>query len=74
MYIKRTWQITNEMPLFNNIGGIIVRNENAYLITCKVSTMYFDDHLNAFSIEEEKDVFTLICVDYLVYYRSYDFI
>lgn len=64
--------VENEMPLFKRIDSIIVRDDNAYLLTCKVSTMYFDDHLNAFSIEEKTDVFTLICVDDLVYYRPHD--
>lgn len=65
--------VENEMPLFNRIVSVIVKEDNAYLLTCKVSTTYFDDHLNAFSIEEKSDVFTLICVDDLPYYRPYDF-
>lgn len=64
--------VENEMPLFNKIISIIVGNDKAYLLTSKVSTMYFDDHLNAFSIQEESDFFTLICVDDLMYYRPYD--
>lgn len=54
------------------IVKIIVRDDNGYLLTHKVLTKYFDDHLNAFSIEEKMDLFTLICVDNLVYYRPYD--
>lgn len=64
--------VENDMPLFNRIDSIIVRGDNAYLLTCKVSTLHFDDHFNAFSIEEKPDVFTLICVDDLVYYRPHD--
>ncbi|XP_042070926.1 uncharacterized protein LOC106632482 [Haplochromis burtoni] len=33
---------------------------------------YFNDHLNAFVIEDGLDVFALISVDDLVYYRPYD--
>lgn len=65
--------VENGMPLLNRITSIIIRNDNAYLLTCKVSIMYFEEHLNAYSIEEEEtDVFTLICVDALVYHRPYD--
>ncbi len=31
--------VENEMPLFNRIVSVIVRDDNAYLLTCKVSTM-----------------------------------
>ena len=51
--------VENEMPLFNRIVSVIVRDDSAYLLTCTVSTMYFDDHLNAFSIEEKNNVITL---------------
>lgn len=64
--------VENEMPLFNRIVSVIVGNDRADLLTCKVSTMFFDGHLNAFSIQEESDFFTLICVDELMYYRPYD--
>ena len=64
--------VENEMPLFNRIVSVIVKDDSAYLLTCAVSTMYFDDHLNAFSIEEKNNVFVLLCVDDLTYYRPYD--
>lgn len=64
--------VETDMPLFNRIDHITVRNDNAILLTCNVSTMYFDDHLNAFSIEQNTNVFKLICMDDLLYYRPYD--
>lgn len=64
--------VENEIPVLSKIVSIIVRDDNSYLLTCKVSTVYFDDHLNAFCIEENLNVFTLVCVDDLVYYRPYD--
>ncbi|XP_026018914.1 uncharacterized protein LOC113019411 [Astatotilapia calliptera] len=64
--------VENEMPLFSKIVSIIVSDFNTYLLTCKVSTVYFNDHLNAFVIEDGLDVFALISVDDLVYYRPYD--
>lgn len=64
--------VENEMPLFNRIDSIIVKDNNAYLLICKVSNNFFDDHLNAFGIEEKNEVFTVICVNDLVYYRPCD--
>ena len=63
--------VENEMPIFYNIN-IIIKDDEPFLLTTKVMTMYFDDHLNAFSIEEVDDVFTVIFVNDLLYYRPYD--
>ena len=64
--------VENEMPLFNRIDSIIVKDNSAYLLICKVSNNFFDDHLNAFGIGEKNEVFTVICVNDLVYYRPCD--
>ena len=64
--------VEDEMPIFNRIMNIIIKDDEAFLLTTKVMTMYFDDHLNAFSIEEVDDVFTVICVNDLLDYRPYD--
>lgn len=48
--------VENEMPLFNKIVNIIVQDDIGYLLT--FSTVYFDNHLNAFCIKESTDVFT----------------
>ena len=45
--------VENEMPLFNRIDSIIVKDNNAFLLICKVSNIFFDDHLNAIGIEEK---------------------
>lgn len=42
--------VENEMPLFNRIDSIIVKDRK--LLICKVSNIFFD-HLNAFGIEEK---------------------
>lgn len=62
----------NEMPVFKKISNIIVKDDEAFLLTTKVNTMYFDDHLNGFSIEEVDDQFAVICLSDLTYYRPYD--
>lgn len=33
--------VENEMPLFNRIDSIIVKDNNAYLLICKVSDIFF---------------------------------
>ena len=60
------------MPTFNKINNIIIKDDEVFLLATKVITMHFDDHLNAFSIEEVDDVFRLVSVDDLLYYRPYD--
>lgn len=64
--------VENEMPLFKRIDCIIVCDDKAYLLTCEVSTMYFDEHLSAFCVEERTDVFQVISVYDLVYNRPHD--
>lgn len=64
--------IENEMPVFKKIVNVIIRDDEALLLTTKVNTMYFDSHLNAFSIEEEDDEFSVICVTDLTYYRPHE--
>jgi len=41
-------------------------------LTCRVDTIYFDDHFNAYCIEERADSFSVISIDELNYYRPYD--
>lgn len=62
----------SEMPVFKKIINVIVKDDQAFLLTSNVATLCFDDHLNAFSIEEISDAFTVICVEDLVYHRPYD--
>lgn len=52
--------------------GFFCVNDKAYLVTCEVSTMCFDDHLSAFCVEERTGVFQVISIDDLVYYRPHD--
>lgn len=61
----------NEMPVLKKIVNIIIKDE-AFLLTATVNTMYFDDHLNGFRIEEVEDEFAVICVAHLIYYWPYD--
>lgn len=70
MFVCR--DVKNEMPVFNKIVNIIVENDQAFLLSTNVTTVNFDDHMNAFCIEETTDIFTVICVDDLKYYRTYD--
>ncbi|XP_035987597.1 uncharacterized protein LOC118560568 [Fundulus heteroclitus] len=62
----------NEMPVFQKIVNIIVNNDEAFLLTTKVTTEFFDEHLSAFKIDIVEDVFAVICVSDLIYYQPYD--
>lgn len=64
--------IEKQIPLFRKIDCIVVTNDNAYQLTSEVSTVYFDEHLSAFCVEERTGVFQVISVDDLVYYRPHD--
>lgn len=64
--------VENEMPLFEKIDFIIVSDDKAYLLTCEVSTLYFDEHMSALCVEERTGVFQVISVDDLVYNRPHD--
>ncbi len=64
--------VENEMPVFNKIISSIVKDGQAFLLASNVITVCFDEHVHAFCIEEVGNIFTLICVDELIYYRPYD--
>ena len=53
------------MPIFKRIR-IIIEDDEAFFLT--TITMFFNDHMNANSIDEMNDVFTLICVADLIYF------
>ncbi len=64
--------VENEMPVFNKIVSIIVKDGQTFLLASNVITVCFDEHVHAFCIEEVGNIFTLISVDELIYYRPYD--
>lgn len=41
-------------------------------LLCRVDTLYFDDHFNAYCINERADSFSVVPVKELIYYRPYD--
>ena len=61
-----------EDPVFRKITNILVHNEQAFILTCRVDTLYFDDHFNAYCISESADSFSVFPVKELIYYRPYD--
>lgn len=61
-----------EIPVFRKITNIIINEDQAFILTCRVDTLYFDDHFNAYCIEERADSFSVISIDELIYYRPYD--
>lgn len=61
-----------EIPVFRKITNIIINEDQAFILTCRVDILYFDDHFNAYCIEERDDSFSVISIDELIYYRPYD--
>lgn len=62
----------NEIPIFQKTVNIIVKDDEAFLLTAKVVTEYSDEHLNGFRIEVVDDVFAVIYVSDLICYQPYD--
>ncbi|XP_035805853.1 uncharacterized protein LOC111571121 isoform X1 [Amphiprion ocellaris] len=61
-----------EIPIFRKITNIIVHDGQAFLLTCRVDTLYFDDHFNAYCVDERADSFSVFPVKELIYHRPYD--
>lgn len=61
-----------EIPVFGRINNIIINEEQAFIFICEADILYFDDHLNAFCVEERTDSFSVIAIDELTYYRAFD--
>ncbi len=64
--------VENEMPVFINIISIILKDRQVFILASNAITVFFDEHVHAFCIEEVGNIFTLVCVDDLIYYRPYD--
>ena len=61
-----------EMPVFGKINSIIINDDQAFILTGTVDSLYFDEHLDAYCIQERNDSFSVISVDMLIYYRPYN--
>lgn len=61
-----------ENQTFRKITKNIINDNQALFLTCKVDMLYFDEHYNAYCIEDTGDFFTVIMVSDLIYYRPYD--
>lgn len=61
-----------EFPVFGMINNIIINDDQAFILTCGVDTLYFDDHFNAYCVEERTDSFCILSIEELIYYRPYD--
>ena len=61
-----------EIPVFGKINNIIINEDQAMFLTCKVDTLYFDYHFNAYCDEERTDSVSVISLKDLIYYIPYD--
>lgn len=41
-----------DFPVFNRIVNIIIKDSQAFLLICQVDTLHFDEHLNAYCIND----------------------
>lgn len=61
-----------DLPIFNRIVSIIIKDNQAFLLMCKVETLYFDEHFNAYCVKDSGDSYSVQCIGDLMYYRPYD--
>ena len=52
-----------ETPVFGKINNIILNEDQAFILICKVDTLYFDEHYNSYCIEETIDSCSVISID-----------
>lgn len=57
-----------EIPIFRKITNIILNNEQAFILTCRVETLYFYDHL----MSERVDSFSVLPFKELICDRPYN--
>lgn len=62
----------DELPIFKKICTIVIHGQSAFFIACDVCTLYFDEHLNAYCIEECSNHFSVINVDQITYFKPFD--
>lgn len=60
-----------DILVFRRINNIII-NDQAFILTRGVDTLYFDEHFNAYCVEERTDSFYVISIEELIYYRPFD--
>lgn len=61
-----------ELPILRKITNIIINDDQAFNLTCRVDTLYFDYHFNAYCVEDRADSFNVFSIKELIYYRPYD--
>ena len=65
--------VLDEMPVFQKIEGIVVKEESVFLVVTMLQTIYFDEHLYAFRVVKPRsDLHTVIKTEELEYYRPFD--
>lgn len=62
----------NDLPVFKKICNIFIHEGSALLLCCRVDTLYFDEHLYAYCIEEMKDDLSVVHMEQLTYFKPFD--
>lgn len=65
--------VVDEMPVFQKIQGIVVKEDCIFLVVTMLQTISFDEHLHAFRVViPRRDLHTVIKTGDLEYYRPFD--
>ncbi|KAL2078827.1 hypothetical protein ACEWY4_006697 [Coilia grayii] len=66
-------EVVDEMPVFQQIKVIVVKDDSIFLIVTMLQTICFDEHLHAFKIGiPRRELHTVINTGDLTYYRPFD--
>ncbi|KAK0134446.1 hypothetical protein N1851_029941 [Merluccius polli] len=65
--------VLNDMPVFQKIKAIVVKDDNVFLIVTKLETVCFDEHVYAFSVSvPREELHSVIDVSVLAYHKPFD--
>ena len=64
--------VVQEMPVFQKIDCIVVRDQQVFLAVTALETLCFKEHFHAFQVAFPKKEFCVIDVKELVYHRPFD--
>lgn len=66
-------EVVDEMPVFQQIKVIVVKDDGIFLIATMLQTISFDEHLHVFKIGiPKRELHTVINTGDLTYYRPFD--
>ena len=65
--------VLNDMPVFEKIKAIAVKDDNVFLVVTKLETVCFDEHVYAFNVSvPREELHSVIDVSVLAYHKPFD--